>query len=175
MRALATRPRPLTPLRSGARLRHALLALALGLIVLSVIGMHQLSSGHFFAAPAAATAHQHPTSGHADGAAHVEDLVHASGAQDAAAGTVVSADIGASAGTSDGLSGNGDGCAGCANHTMAFTVCLLALTLLTLSWWLAPPQVRHLPRLKWRPHTMATVVSRPVPALSLAELCLLRT
>jgi hypothetical protein len=173
MQARATWLRPLTPPLSGPRLRRALLAVALGLVALSVVGMHQLSSGHFFAAPA--TAHQHPTSGHAHGAGHVADLVHASGAQGTAAGTVVTADIGASAGTSSGLSGVGDGCAGCPDHTMAFTVCLLALTLLTLSWWLAPPQVRHLPRLKWRPNTMATVVSRPVPALSLAELCVLRT
>jgi hypothetical protein len=61
---------------------------------------------------------------------------------------------------------------------MALGSCLLALTLLVLSWLLVPPRPTHvlpslLPRL-----TSAVAVStvgRLVPPLSLAELSLLRT
>lgn len=61
---------------------------------------------------------------------------------------------------------------------MAHGACLLAVTLLVLSWWLATPQVRHLhlhPRMLLRPATVATLLGRWVPALSLAELSVLRT
>lgn len=65
---------------------------------------------------------------------------------------------------------------GCGGHSMALGACLLALTLLVLSWWLAPPRVRHLPpRMLWRPATVATLLGRWVPARSLAELSVLRT
>ncbi len=70
----------------------------------------------------------------------------------------------------------GDDCPGCGGHSMALGACLLALTLLVLSWWLAPPRVRHLPpRMLWRAATVATLLGRWVPALSLAELSVLRT
>jgi len=59
---------------------------------------------------------------------------------------------------------------------MALGACLLALTLLVLSWWLAPPRVRHLPpRMLWRPATASTLLGRWVPAMLLAELSVLRT
>lgn len=174
MRGSAALPRHLTP-RSADWLRRALLTMALGLVALSVIGMHQLSSGHSFAAPAVAT-QQHAAAGHAHAEAHVGDLAPRSGgAHDTKASAEAWGPAEVSAGSSGGLLVDGDGCAGCASHT-AFTVCLLALTLLMMSWWLAPPRVRPLPPQPRRlPNTVATVVSRQVPPLSLGELCILRT
>jgi len=50
------------------------------------------------------------------------------------------------------------------------------MTLLVLTWLLTPPRVRHLPpRWLWHPATVVVLIGRPLPALSLAELSLLRT
>jgi hypothetical protein len=70
----------------------------------------------------------------------------------------------------------GDDCPGCGSHPMAVSACLLALTLLVLFWSLSPPKVRRLPpRAPRRRLTLAAVHVRRVPALSLAELSILRT
>jgi hypothetical protein len=152
-------------LLGGGRLRGTLLATAIGVIVLGVVGMHQLSSGHDFVTPSVG-AHQHIS-------AHPStDIQHARPDQPPNVGTDA-------AGIQPQLSSGGstdDDCPGCGGHNLAFGACLLALTLLVLTWRLAPPRVRHLlPRMLWRPSTVMTLLGRRLPALSLAQLCLLRT
>ncbi len=184
--------------RCGDRLRRLLLVSALCVVVLSVVGMHQLSLGHDFAAPPAAGGDQH-------GAAHLAAVQHQfarqmTGADLAAHGppaAAMSADpVGVLAVAMGGhdetgagrkidtpvatwavpSSVGGDACPGCGHHSMAFSTCLLAMTLLVLTWLLTPPQTRHLPpRWLWRPATVAVLIGRPLPALSLTELSLLRT
>lgn len=149
----------------GGRLRGMLLAAVIGMVVLGVVGMHQLSSGHDLVTPSVG-AHQH-VSAHPSTELHRTGLGHPLNA-----GTIV-------AGIQPQLSQGGslgDDCPGCGGHHLAFGACLLALTLLVLSWWLAPPRVRHVPpRMLWRPGTVVTLLGRGLPALSLAQLCLLRT
>ena len=82
--------------------------------------------------------------------------------------------------TSAGMTGGGpgDACPDCADHQMAFGSCLLALTLLVLSWSLIPPRVRHLPPFllpRLAPTMVGPALGRLVPPLSLAELSLRRT
>lgn len=153
--AVASRRKPRRTHGSGYRF---LLALALGVVALSVIGMHQLSLGHTFAAPPAGV---QPAGTH-----HREASDH--GRASASAGDQTLSETM--------ITGAGDGCPGCVGHGMAFSACLLALTLLVLGWLLAPPRARHLPprRLR-RPATRPTSAGRRVPALSLAQLATLRT
>lgn len=68
-----------------------------------------------------------------------------------------------------------NGCPACGGHTMALGSCLLALTLLVLSWWFAPPRSRLALQTLWRPAPVPAMVGRRVPSLSLAELSILRT
>jgi hypothetical protein len=183
--------------RWGDRLRRVLLASALCVVVLGVVGMHQLSLGHDFAAPPAAGGDHHGAAHHAvqpEGArqmvgtvlaAHgphtapmsadpTGSLTVAMGGQDQTdSGQKIDAPTATWGGPS---SVGGDACPDCGHHSMAFSTCLLAMTLLVLTWLLTPPQVRHLPpRWLWRPATVAVLVGRPLPALSLAELSILRT
>lgn len=157
-----------------------LLALVLVVVALSVVGMHQMSLGHAFADPRAgafgrlnaaypAAADQTGSGGPAGGGMHTDTPGPLVGSPD---GTFVNV----AAGTSGNSSGTEHGCPGCPNHGMGFSACLLALTLLVLRWWLAPPRVRQLPRrLLLRPVRISAVVGRRVPAFSLAELSVLRT
>lgn len=169
----------------GGGLRHALLTLGLLVVSLSVVGMHQLSLGHDFAAPSTGTqqpaAQHHPE--HTD---QVEGPVHARTAPHSPAGAhsvaigITTADSPVSGvaaiSISDGTSSDDSGCRGCGQHTMAFSACLLALTLLVLAWMLVRPRVLQLPpRMLWRLTTVVTFVARRVPALSLVELSVLRT
>lgn len=170
--------------RRGGWLHHPLLALALLVVALSVVGMHQLSLGHDFATPSAqshqrATGHD-PTQAGSAAPGHNRNVAPQSNAETHSHATslVVADSRGASATaalSSDGTSSHDAGCPGCGQHTMAFSACLLALTLLVLSWLLAPPRVRLLPpMLPVRVVAVAATVARRVPALSLAELSLLR-
>jgi hypothetical protein len=69
-----------------------------------------------------------------------------------------------------------DGCPDCDEHSMALGACLLALTLLVLSWPLLLPRARPLPpMLRLRLAPAVVLVARRIPALSLAELSILRT
>ena len=130
--------------------------------------MHQLSVSHDIATgPVSSTAH-------ADGAHH-SDHVDPAGAMPAA----VAADhpgAHSTAGTTG--AGLGGACPDCADHQMAFGSCLLALTLLVLSWSLIPPRVCHLPPFLL-PRLASTMVGpalgRLIPALSLVELSVRRT
>lgn len=143
-------------------LHRVFLASALCVVVLGVIGMHQLSLGHDFAASPAA-------GGHGLGAAHLE----VGGPRLTGAGRDVRTPAAAWGASS---SVGADACPGCGQHSMAFSACLLALTLLVLTWRLKPPQVRHLPP-RWLrgPATVVVLIGRPLAALSLTELSILRT
>lgn len=199
MRAWCAAPSP-GGSRRGDWLRRALLALAVGVVVLGVVGMHQLSLGHDFATPPAASGPEHSAGHHAvtqyevaqqmegdDPVAHGQHLATTTAgtadgnAHALAMGVHDQTDVGrtivAPATTWGGSSSGGaDACPGCGHHSMAFSACLLALTLLVLTWLLTPPQVRHLPpRWLWRPATVAVLIGRPLRALSLAELSVLRT
>lgn len=149
------------------RLRHRLLRpllLALSLVVVvSIVGMHQLSFGHEAGTDAVASAARAKP---LDLTTFSEMLAvtpeHAGGYVDARVpppGTV-------------------DACPDCRDHHMIWGSCLLALTLLVLQWLLGPPRPsRVLPFLLPRkvPCLAVLVVSRLVPSLSLAELSLRRT
>lgn len=147
-------------------LRGTLLAAAIGMVVLGVVGMHQLSSGHDFVTPSVG-AYQHVSAHPSTELLHRTEL-----GQPANAGTIVDK-IQPQLSSGGSL---GDDCPGCGGHSLALGACLLTLTLLVLTWWLAPPGVRHLPpQMLWRPSTVLTLLGRRLPALSLAQLCLLRT
>jgi hypothetical protein len=155
--------RPVAPPQSG---RRVLLSLILAVVALSVIGMHQLSLSHSFATPEQA--------GQRTSAAGPAISVHNTMAVGAIepTGPLVDASSTPPAGSTD----HDDRCPGCGGHPMPFSACLLALTLLVLFWWLAPPRMRHLPpHTAWRPAALRVVVARRVPALTLAELSILRT
>jgi hypothetical protein len=149
-------------------------------VAFSIVGMHQLSFDHELAAPTPPTAstavahdagHQHSGPRDHDKADHVMGSESPNQVEFAAPHVLTAKH------PADGSSGgHEDGCAGCGSHTMAFGACLLAFTLLVLSWWLAPPRVRLLPlRLLARPVVLIPRVHRRVPALSFAELSILRT
>jgi hypothetical protein len=164
----ALRRRPRT---DASWLRHLLFALSLVVVALSVVGMHQLSVGHEVAT--------NPTGHHAhsgDGA-HVDSRDHAG---DTAA-PLVEADHGAEpalASVAAGGGAAGDACPDCGEHQMLFGSCLLALSLLVLSWMLAPPRLRQLPPFllpRLAAARLGPVLGRVVPPLSLTELSLRRT
>jgi hypothetical protein len=152
-------------LLGGGRPRCTLLATAIGMVVLGVVGMHQLSSGHDLVTPSVG-AHQHVSAHPSMGVQRTWP------GQPPNVGTIAA---GIQPHTSSGGS-LGEDCPGCGGHSLALGACLLALTLLVLSWCLAPPRVRHLPpRMLWHPGTVLTLLGRWLPALSLAQLSLLRT
>ena len=182
-------------------LRRVVLASALCMVVLGVVGMHQLSLGHDFATPAAAGGHPERGAGHHNGVRHdVAQLMEGAdlgsrgpheattGADSAGASGYAIAPTthnqinastrvgGPAAAWGGSPSAGDDACPSCGQHSMAFSTCLLAMTLLVLTWLLTPPQVRHLPpRWLWQPATVAVLVGRPLPAMSLTELSILRT
>lgn len=162
VRALLARPR-------GRLLRHLLFALSLVVVVLSIVGMHQLSLGHDVAVGPAPVA-------------YVSVAQAKSAARVLSGGEVLPVAMAAlpsghdASGMTDGAMGGA--CPDCDHHQMALGSCLLALTLLVLGWLLAPPRPTHvlpflLPNLVLWAAVSAT--GRLVPPLSLAELSLLRT
>ena len=162
--------------------RRAFLAVGMLVVAFSIIGMHQLSLDHELAAPASTTvsAAVAPNVGHQHSAAHEHETVgQVTGSGAASLGVLEpSGQHGSKAvdPPDESSGGHEDGCAGCGSHTMAFGACLLAFTLLVLSWCLAPPRVRLLPpRLLARSTILISPVHRRLPALSLAELSILRT
>lgn len=163
----------LAALRSSAApqpawLRRALLTLILGSIAFSVVGMHQLSLSHSFAIPTVTG--QHEATADAGSGSSQHDTM-AMGVSEPA-GQFVEMPVMTPAGSWS----EDDACPGCGGHSMGFTACLLALTLLVLFWWLVPPRVRRLPpRPVWRLAAVMAVLARRVPALSLTELSILRT
>ena len=160
--------------------RRAFLAVGLFVVAFSIVGMHQLSLDHELASPTPPTAstavahdagHQHRGHRDHDGADHFKGPGSPSLVEFSAPQVLMAVS------PADGSSGgHEESCAGCGSHTMALGACLLALTLLVLFWWLAPPRVRLLPpRLLARPVALISLVYRRVPALSLSELSILRT
>jgi hypothetical protein len=70
----------------------------------------------------------------------------------------------------------GENCPDCGNHTMAFGLCLLALTLLVVRWLLIPPLLRHLPpSLLGKPPPVLALLGRQVPSMTLVQLSVRRT
>ena len=163
--------------------RRAFLAVGLFVVAFSIVGMHQLSLNHELAAPSSSivSAAAATNVGHQHSSAHDHDTAgHVTGAGSASLGDVeYSGQPGPRAvDPPNGSFGDGheNNCPGCSSHSMAFGACLLAFTLLVLSWWLAPPRARLLPpRLLARPLPLITPVRRRVPPLSLTELSILRT
>lgn len=165
----------LTPLRRCLRnglVRHLLLGLSVVVVMLGIVGMHQLSVGHDVAT-GQVSSHKHAeTAGHAQTAPHAHDGDHLA--------TMAHLDQQAepAPGASAGAGLAGEDCLTCGDHEMALGSCLLALTLLVLGWLLLPPRLRLLPPFL-RPRVAAVLV-RPaylwlVPALTLTELSLRRT
>lgn len=161
--------------------RRAFFTVCLFVVALCIVGMHELSLNNELAAPTplSASAAAPPDAMHQHDA---HNQVTSGRISDPAATNPHNVAFSATQGLmmvdtpNDGSGGHQQGCPGCASHTMAFGACLLALTLLVLSWWLAPPRVRLLPpRLPARLVMVVALVGQRVPALSLAELSILRT
>lgn len=165
MRALSAVLRSLLALPSGW-LRRTALTLVLGVVAFSVVGMHQLSLSHFFATPPGV---------HESAAAAKGSMASQHDTLSMGPGAPVGHPVEVSRTAPAGSPGGHDGCLGCGDHSTAFGACLLALTLLVLFWWLAPPRVRHLHRRALRrPAAVISVLTRRVPALSLSQLAILR-
>lgn len=147
-------------------LRHLLLGLSVVTVLLSVVGMHQLSVGH-----SAVT----NSSNHADAS---ELPPTASGGHDPHGTTATAHSHSPTSHADSGPGVAGDECPTCENHEMALGACLMALTLLVLTWLLLPPRQRHLPPFL-KPRRASAVIRltyvRVVPALTLTELSLRRT
>lgn len=172
--------------------RHTLVALALGVVALSFVGMHQLSLGHMFVTPS--RDHHHAAAAKAPRMAHADHAMAASAPLPTSSramsqplappmsqpvpqpgpqlvGHESASYVSSGTGVAD------DGCTGCAGHVMGLGSCVLALTLLVLFWWLRLPQPRHLPPQHRRHPRVVSVVRRELRtrALSLVELSILRT
>lgn len=142
----------------------ALLAMGVLTVALCVVGMHQLSSSHsFVTANPGRGAHGHPAATYPGLGHHHETAADDDDPTPAVAHAVTSVSP-----TS--------GCDGCADHAALFASCLLALTLLVLSWLLAPPRPRRIPPVQ---RTFWVVPlsgpGRVRPPLSLVELSVRRT
>lgn len=172
--------------------RHTLVVLALGVVALSFVGMHQLSLGHMFVTPF--RDHHHAAAANAPAMAHADHAMAASAPLPTSSQAMSQplsppmsqpmsqpgAQLGGHESAAHVNSGTGvadDGCPGCAGHVMGFGSCVLALTLLVLFWWLRLPQPRHLPPQHRRHPRVVSVVHRDLRtrALSLVELSILRT
>lgn len=140
------------------------------MVTLSVVGMHQLSIGH--EVPTIQTVRH----------AHSGDGAHKDSFDDAGdrAAPLVEADhvlAHPSTPVADGAAA-GAACSDCGEHQMLFGSCLLALSLLVLTWMLAPPRLRQLPPFlvpRLAAARLGPVLGRVVPPLSLTELSLRRT
>ena len=155
--------------------RRVLVSVALGLIALAVVGMHQLSLGHLFVTTtdSASVGHTHATGSHSATAAHAGGHLTAS---TSGASMAMDSHGGSATPTVEGFAAD-DGCAGCGDHVMGPGTCLLALTLLVLFWWLRLPRPRALPPIRREPYlSVALPRRRPrIHAMSLLELSILRT
>lgn len=156
--------------------RRVVVGIALGVVALTVVGMHQLSFGHLFVTGAGSVgdAHAHSTTSHSALAALADGH---SAAMTSAASMPISGrgEVGAgAAGMGSSVAG---GCAGCGDHVMGPGTCLLALTLLVLFWFLQLPRPRSLPPFRRRSgSSVALPRQRPrIRALSFLELSILRT
>lgn len=173
---VAVRPTTVTPLhrwvRNG-RVRHLLLGLGVAVVMLGIVGMHQLSVGHNIATGQAGLHRYAETVDQAGTAPHGHDA--GPPAAMAHLGFHFEPSARAAAGTGAGVD---EGCLTCDDHDLAAGSCLLALTLLVLGWLLLPPQLRLVPPFL-RPRLAVTLVRpeylRLVPALTLTELSLRRT
>jgi len=168
-------PAPLRRLVRSRWLRHLLLGLSLVVVMLGIVGMHQLPVGHEVATGGRHGAHEHASaSAQLDLATHVDG----DGSDRDRVMTMAGVDLPAAHATSGPGGLAADDCPTCGDHDMALGCRLLALSLLVLSWALPSPRLRqlppflrlHLPSALFRPGYV-----RMVPSLSLTELSLRRT
>jgi hypothetical protein len=135
------------------------------MIILSIVGMHQLSVNHAMVGATASSHHDHAS----------QQTFRSDLPADPMLGTVIGAET-AVAAMSAAVAPATDHCSDCSSHQMAFFTCLLALTLLVLAWSIAPPGLRLIapnsPLAQPRP---GSHVIRRIPAMSLVELSLRRT
>jgi hypothetical protein len=134
---------------------------ALTMIILSIVGMHQLSVNHAMVGATADSHHDHVPAATFRTDLPAEILIGA----DAAIGAMSAA-----------VMPTTDHCSGCSSHQVAFSSCLLALTLLVLAWSIAPPGSRVIAPIS-RPAQArpGSHLARRIPAMSLLELSLRRT
>jgi hypothetical protein len=130
--------------------------------------MHQLSFGHLFVTPS--DGHSNAASPRAAETLHSHDQMSVDAAPVEGQTTSSLHNLGAQAVTDD-------GCTGCGDHVMGLGSCLLALTLLVLSWMLRRPDPRPLPPPQRRRPPAVPAIGRHLRmhALSLTELSILRT
>jgi hypothetical protein len=135
---------------------------ALTMIILSIIGMHQLSVNHAIVGATVGSHHDHAS----------QQTFRSDLPADPMLGTVIGAET-AVAAMSAAVAPATDHCSDCSSHQMAFLTCLLALTLLVLAWSLAPPGLRVIaPNSRLAQPRPGPHLVRQVPAMSLVELSL---
>jgi hypothetical protein len=135
------------------------------MIILSILGMHQLSVNHGMVGATAGNHHDHASEQtfqrDLPAEAMIETMIGTETMVDAMSAAVALAT---------------DHCSNCSSHQMAFLTCLLALTSLVLAWSIAPPGLwliapnSRLAQPRPGPHSV-----RRIPAMSLVELSLRRT
>jgi hypothetical protein len=130
------------------------------MIILSILGMHQLSVNHAMVRTTASSHHDHASQQTFQRDLPAQAMIGVESAVDGMSAAVTPA------------SGH---CSDC-SHQMAFFTCLLALTLLVFLWSIAPPGLRVIAsnsRLA-QPRPGRQLVRR-ILAMSLVELSLRRT
>jgi hypothetical protein len=135
------------------------------MIILSIVGMHQLSVNHAMVGATAGSHHDHAS----------QQTFRSDVPVDPMLGTVIGAESAVDA-MSAAVALASDHCSNCGSHQMAFSTCLLALTLLVLAWSMAPPGLRVIaPNSRLALPRPGSHVVRRIPAMSLVELSLRRT
>jgi hypothetical protein len=133
----------------------------LTIILLSVVGMHQLSVNHAMVGATSESHHDHVSAMTFRTDLPAEVMIVAEAAIGAMSAAVVPAT---------------DQCSGCSSHQLAFSTCLLALTLLVLAWSIAPPGSRVIaPPSRTAQPRPGSQLARRIPAMALVELSLRRT
>jgi hypothetical protein len=158
--------RPPIQQRSGpSGWQRALLVPALTMIILSILGMHQLSVNHAMVRTTASSHHDHSS----------EQTFRSHLPAEAMIGTVIGTEAAVGA-MSAAAAPTTDHCSDCGSHQMAFFTCLLALTLLVLAWSIAPPGLRVIaPSSRLVQPRPGSHLVRRILAMSLVELSLRRT
>jgi hypothetical protein len=145
--------------------RRAVLVPALMVIVLSIVGMHQLSVNHAMVGAIAGSHHDHASAQTSRSDLSAKAMIGSVVGSETSIGAMSAAVMPAS-----------DHCSGCSSQQMAFFTCLLALTLLVLAWSIPPPGLRLIaPNSRLVRPRPGSHLGRRIPAMSLVELSLRRT
>jgi hypothetical protein len=145
--------------------RRAVLVPALMVIVLSIVGMHQLSVNHAMVGAFAGSHHDHASAQPSRSDLSAKAMIGSVVGSETSIGAMSAAVMPAS-----------DHCSGCSSQQMAFFTCLLALTLLVLAWSIPPPGLRLIaPNSRLVRPRPGSHLGRRIPAMSLVELSLRRT